>query len=86
MIIELNKCLVKSLKSVDFSELEKQPIIKENENEVIFEFDTSDLFEIKLIISEEIAINGVDDNGAGNVNEYGKQLYSIYDSILEQTK
>lgn len=86
MIIELNKCLVKSLKSVDFSELEKQPIIKENENEVIFEFDTSDLFEIKLIISEEIAINGVDDNGAGNVNEYGKQLYRIYDSILEQTK
>lgn len=86
MIVVLNKNLINSLKSVNFSELEKQPIIKENENKVILEFDTNDLFDIKLIITEEIAINGVDDNGAGNVNEYGKQLYTIYDAILAQTK
>ena len=86
MIVVLNKNLINSLKSVNFSELEKQPIIKENENKGILEFDTNDLFDIKLIITEEIAINGVDDNGAGNVNEYGKQLYTIYDAILAQTK
>ena len=86
MIVVLNKNLINSLKSVNFSELEKQPIIKENENKVILEFDPNDLYDIKLIITEEIAINGVDDNGAGNVNEYGKQLYTIYDAILAQTK
>ena len=86
MIVVLNKNLIKPLKSVNFSGLKKQPIIKENESKVIFEFDTSDLLDIKLLISEEISINGVDENGAGNINEYGKQLYTIYDSILAQTK
>jgi len=86
MIVVLNKNLIKPLKSVNFSGLKNQPIIKENESKVIFEFDTSDLLDIKLLISEEISINGVDENGAGNINEYGKQLYTIYDSILAQTK
>lgn len=86
MIVVLNKKLLDSLKSVDFSELKNQPVIKEEKNKILFEFDKNELLDIKLIISEEISLKGVDDCGAGNVNEYGKQLYNIYDAILSQTK
>lgn len=80
-----NKDLLEILKSVDFSELEKTPIISENKDgSFSMEFPDDELLEVKLAINDEVIAQGLDNQNT--VNETGKMLYWLYDEVLIQTK
>lgn len=68
------------LEKIDFSELETPPII-EKDNLAVTVLD-GELEEALDIINEEILVNGMDDEDT--VNDYGKELYELYDEMIDQ--
>ena len=80
-----NKDLLELLKVVDFSNLEKVPLISENrDGSFSMEFDNDELFEVKMAINDEILSQGLERQN--KVNEIGRMLYWLYDEVLIQTR
>lgn len=80
-----NKDLLELLKVVDFSNLEKVPLISENRDGTFsMEFDNDELLEVKMAINDEILSQGLERQN--KVNEIGRMLYWLYDEVLIQTR
>ena len=78
------------MKKIDFSEMENALQFDDKSKTVtVFDYDNpSKIINngtlLLAILNENIVTEGMDQQDT--VNEYGKELYSLYDSILDQFK
>ena len=56
--------------------------VEKKENTVVFEVDNKDLVSFEVEMSSDIIHNGM--NNQNTVNEIGKRMYLIYDTIIDQ--
>ena len=66
-------------KKIDFSEMGNSLVMDEEK----LSFETDDIGLLEIIITEEIATKGMDENQE-LCNEYGRKLYGLYDEIYYQ--
>lgn len=78
MIIKLSEKEYSVLKGVDLSEMGDAITFHDKE----MTFETSDIRLLQILLNEEIVTNGMIDQN--EVSKYGRELYDLYDSILDQ--
>lgn len=76
---KLSKEYYDLLKSIDFSSFE----FKITFNDDSLTFDTDDVFALQIALNYEISLNGMTDDQM-ECTEYGRELYALYDVILDQ--
>ena len=64
--------------------LSRIKIVKQNDNEVVFQVSYDDMEDLQDDISLDIADYGMDSRQEW-LNDYGKKLTSLYDEIFYQT-
>ena len=67
------------LKTLDLSEM-KDSILFNDANKTI---ETNNIRLLQIILTEEIAVKGMH-KGQEQCNDYGRQLYSLYDELYYQ--
>ena len=77
-IYRLSKESYQTLKRVALEEMENKLVLHDNS----LSAETDDLESLLLILNEEIAGRGMDRQET--VNEFGLELYALYDELLEQ--
>lgn len=75
----LSKTEYNVLKSIDLSEVKDMMILNDEE----YSFKIDDIDDLLMIIDEAITMHGLASDQE-TANEYGRKLYSLYDSIYEQ--
>ena len=81
MLIKLNKKNYNLLKSIDFSPFD----FKITFNDDNLTFDTDDVFALQIALNYEISLNGMTDDQM-ECTDYGRELYALYDVILDQVE
>lgn len=81
MLIKLNKKNYDLLKSIDFSPFD----FKISFHDDNLTFDTDDVLSLQIALNYEISLNGMTDDQM-ECTEYGRELYALYDVILDQVE